>query len=125
MEYRGVVDSFFKLLDSYVPAEQTLPLLEIISKYEHIGRVLFNESQWDNIIEEPSTLLTPTLLGDDAESLLSPRLEHKDSKQVGYLNGKMLLCLLEADQPMMLVAMRGSRCGYFASIFFPATIRST
>ena len=117
----NAVDSFFKLLDSYVPDEKTLPLLEVMSKYEHTGRVLLNEGQWADVVVEPSTLLTPTLLGDDAESLLSPRLEHKDNKQVGCLNVKTLTRLLEADQPMMLECSSGEGqqvrifCKYFPS----------
>ena len=105
----------------YVPAEQTLPLLEVMSKYEHTGRVLFNEGQWANVVVEPSALLTPILLGDDSEPLLSPRLEHKDSKQVGCLNVKTLIRLLEADQPMMLECSSGQGqqvrvfCKYFPS----------
>ncbi|CAE7194685.1 unnamed protein product, partial [Symbiodinium sp. KB8] len=44
----NAVDSFFKVLDAYVPDEASLPLTEVISKYEHCGWVFENEGKWSD-----------------------------------------------------------------------------
>ena len=55
----NAVDSFWKLLDHYVPEEKTLPLRQKMERYEHTGRVFQNDGKWSALCVAPSTLVTP------------------------------------------------------------------
>ena len=96
----NAVDSFFRMLDRYVPQESKLPLIEVMRHYEHAGRVFENEGLWAEICLEPCKLVTPALLGDE-QNELSRRLDYKDQKQVGRLTSKSLARLMTDKQPMM------------------------
>ena len=97
----NAVDSFWKLLDQYVPEEKSLPLRQVMERYEHTGRVLQNDSKWSALCVEPSTLVTPSLVGE-ASTELSPRLDWKGDKQVGRMSCKTLERLLAQEAPLML-----------------------
>ena len=94
------VDSFFRMLDRFVPDESKLPLTDVMRRYEHAGRVLENEGLWADVCVEPCKLVTPALLGDE-QNELSHRLDYKDKKQVGRLTAKSLARLMTDKQPMM------------------------
>ena len=119
----NAVDSFFRMLDRYVPQESKLPLIEVMRHYEHAGRVFENEGLWAEICLEPCKLVTPALLGDE-QNELSRRLDYKDQKQVGRLTSKSLARLMTDKQPMMHeVCCSGNVkmqvfCKYGASRFF-------
>ena len=88
----NAVDSFWKLLDQYVPEEKSLPLRQVMERYEHTGRVLQNDGKWSALCVEPSTLVTPSLVGE-ASTELSPRLDWKGDKQVGRMSCRTLECV--------------------------------
>ena len=97
----NAVDSFWKLLDQYVPEEKSLPLRQVMERYEHTGRVLQNDGKWSALCVEPSTLVTPSLVGE-ASTELSPRLDWKGDKQVGRMSCRTLERLLAQEAPLML-----------------------
>ena len=97
----NAVDSFWKLLDHYVPEEKTLPLRQVMERYEYTGRVFQNDGKWSALCVAPSTLVTPALVGE-ASAELSPRLDWKDGKQVGRMSCRTLQRLLAQEPPLML-----------------------
>ncbi|CAE7338928.1 unnamed protein product [Symbiodinium sp. CCMP2592] len=97
----NAVDSFWKLLDHYVPEEKTLPLRQVMERYEHTGRVFQNDGKWSALCVAPSTLVTPSLVGE-ASTKLSPRLNWKEDKQVGRMSCRTLERLLAQEAPLML-----------------------
>ena len=97
----NAVDSFWKLLDQYVPEEKSLPLRQVMERYEHTGRVLQNDGKWSALCVEPSTLVTPSLVGE-ASTELSPRLDWKGDKQVGRMSCRTLERLLAQEAPLVL-----------------------
>eukprot|EP00439_Symbiodinium_sp_Y106_P006231 s4523_g1.t1 len=97
----NAVDSFWKLLDHYVPEEKTLPLRQVMERYEHTGRVFQNDGKWSALCVASSTLVTPALV-EEASAELSPRLDWKDGKQVGRMSCRTLQRLLAQEPPLML-----------------------
>ncbi|CAE6943201.1 unnamed protein product [Symbiodinium natans] len=97
----NAVDSFWKLLDQYVPEEKTLPLRQVMERYEHTGRVFQNDGKWSALSVEPSTLVTAAMVGE-ASAELSPRLDWKDDKQVGRMSSKTLERMLGQEATLML-----------------------
>ncbi|CAE7425565.1 unnamed protein product, partial [Symbiodinium sp. CCMP2592] len=107
------VDSFFKILDHYVPEEAVLPLIDVVSKYEHVGRIFQHEQKWSELWLAVSTLCTPAILGEIPNSL-TERLEHFHGKQVRRMSVAGIKRLLEGGKDIRVeVAVDGATTSVF------------
>ena len=116
----NAVGSFFKVLDAYVPDEEPLSLTQVISKYEHCGRIFENEGKMFGL-----SLGIPSICGDailgNVPNVLGERLERLDSK-VCRMSVAGLWRLLEASTRVRLEAGEEANA---ASVFCIMARRTT
>ncbi|CAE7944072.1 swnK, partial [Symbiodinium necroappetens] len=59
----NAVDSFFKVLDQYVPDESKFSLTALLPRYEHCGRIFRQERKWLDLCLAVSSLCTDAIVG--------------------------------------------------------------
>ncbi|CAE6943910.1 unnamed protein product, partial [Symbiodinium sp. CCMP2592] len=114
-------DSFFKVLDHYVPDESLLSLTEVVSKYEHVGRVFKKEREWSQLCFAVSMLSTPAIFAE-IPNTLSERPEHFHGKQIRRMSVAGIKRVLESGTHIRVeVAVDGATrlvfCKYQAADF--------
>ena len=95
------VDSFFRVLDQYVQDESRVSLTDVVSKYEHCGRIFLKEGKWSEICLSASTLHTAGILGN-VPNAISERLEHFAGKQTRRMSVAGIQRLLESGEKIRL-----------------------